>query len=316
MSLSRVYYMSFLTIKKHKERVVLSYDEMFEELVQQGIIGENITNIREDRERLICFFEDNGKKYVLKMGNHEKRHDNDDFTKYELLKKEDAIYNKLGALAISDRARFPQVYDGGDIYENFYFLLMEQVEGVTLYDYLQAPPSKKSKTEVLTILINLTLAIQALYSLNFVHGDLSIENVMVGLDGGVKLIDFEKTYTIKTGTNIESNIRGKPSGWRGDYRKPGGIGYFYLIVITLHSSGNYDEDLIITLKNAIDTCIYPLCHDVYKICGGILMEALGRGSRTGSSRGRGRATSRRASSRGRGSRGSRSSRSSRRSTKT
>ena len=291
--------MDVFTIKKHKERHVLSYDEMFYELKKQGIIGENIIINSEDRERLICFFVDSGKKYVLKMGNHENRHIGDDFTKYELLKKEDAIYRKLDALSVSDRARFPQIYDGGDVEERFYFLLMEHVDGVTLYDYLQAAPSKKSKVEILTILINLTLAIQALYSLHLVHGDLSIENVMVGLDGRVKLIDFEKTYTIKIAKNIDSNIRGQPIGWRGDYLKPHGVGYFYLIVNTLHNSGNQDEDLIITLKNAIDACIYPLCDDVYKICGGILREALSRGSRLR------RSHSRRSHSR-RGSRDSRS----------
>ena len=96
-----------LTIKKHKDLEVLTYDEMFKHLIDDGIIESNISIIRKDKERLICIFTDGNKEYVLKMGNHAKRHNGDDSTKYELLKKEDQIYMALNALSDSDRARFP-----------------------------------------------------------------------------------------------------------------------------------------------------------------------------------------------------------------
>lgn len=273
-----------LTIKKHKDLEVLSYDEMFKHLIDDGIIESNISIIRKDKERLICIFTDGNKEYVLKMGNHAKRHNGDDSTKYELLKKEDQIYMALNALSDSDRARFPEIYAGGDVDEKFYYILMERVNGVTLYDYLLVGPHRRDA--VLSVLINLTAAIQALYSLGLVHGDLSVENVMIGLDGAVKLIDFEKTHKINISRNVDINIRGVPTGWRSSYLKNQGVGYFYLIVQTLDSTGYYDSGLIATIKKAIEDCHYPSCNNVYEACGRILTKATSssRSSRQLSSR--------------------------------
>lgn len=244
---------------------------MFKHLIDDGIIESNISIIRKDKERLICIFTDGNKEYVLKMGNHEKRHNGDDSTKYELLKKEDRIYMALNALSDSDRARFPEIYAGGDVDDKFYYILMERVNGVTLYDYLRVGPHRRDA--VLSILINLTAAIQALYSLGLVHGDLSVENVMIGLDGAVKLIDFEKTHKINISRNVDINIRGVPTGWRNSYLKNQGVGYFYLIVQTLDSTGHYDSGLIATIKKAIEDCHYPSCNNVYEACGRILTNA-------------------------------------------
>ena len=52
--------------------------------------------------------------------------------------------------------------------------------------------------------MNLTKALNALYSLGLMHGDLSVENVMIEPDFNVKLIDFEKTSAdIKLEANKE-----------------------------------------------------------------------------------------------------------------
>lgn len=298
-----------LTIKKHKDLEVLTYDEildhLIEHLIDDGIIETNISIIRKDKERLICIFTDGNKEYVLKMGNHEKRHAGDDSTKYELLKKEDQIYMALNALSDSDRARFPEIYAGGDVDDKFYYILMERVNGITLYDYLRVGPHRRDA--VLSILINLTAAIQALYSLGLVHGDLSVENVMIGLDGAVKLINFEKTHKIKIYRNVDINIRGVPTGCRNSYLKNQGVGYFYLIVQTLDSTGYYDSGLIATIKKAIEDCHYPSCNNVYEACGRILTKATStsRDSRQLSRRSSRQRSSRSRSSRQRSSRGSR-----------
>ena len=124
---------------------------------------------------------------------------------------------------------------------------MEYVEGVTMYTYLVDKKRRRLVT-VLNIILNLTLALQALYSLGLAHGDLSVENVMIGLDGTAKLIDFEKTNTIRVPSDIDFNIRGVDVGWRASYLRPDGVGYFYLIVQILNGTGNYNESLISKLK--------------------------------------------------------------------
>ena len=185
-------------IKTPSPQPALSYDEMKTLLMEYDILRSDDISIRDDRERSVYTFKQDGETKVLKIGNKASR---DDTTKYKLLKKEHAIYQQLDALTPDQRAYFPKLYDGGDLGEMMFFLLIEYVEGQVLTDYIT---EKKSSPSPVKILIELAKALEALRSINLVHGDLSTENILVTQDS-IKLIDFEKTGPHDTRVNVRGS---------------------------------------------------------------------------------------------------------------
>jgi serine/threonine protein kinase len=175
----------------------LSYTEMKQISMDYDILTPDDVPIKDDMERSVYTFKQGGVMKVLKMGNKAPR---DDTTKYKLLKKEHAIYQQLDALPPQQRVYFPSLYEGGDL-GGMYFLLIEYVEGKVLTDYinehLTSPPPVK-------ILLDLAKALEALRSINLVHGDLSTENIIVTQDS-VKLIDFERTGPHPTRVNLRGS---------------------------------------------------------------------------------------------------------------
>jgi serine/threonine protein kinase len=245
-----------------KSPVVVSYNDMKRTLRDDYGIFEPDEILNDDEERGVCIFKKDSIKYVLKMGNRENR---DHTTKYALLQKEDAIYKELHRL--STPQYFPKIYESGDIDKEFYFILMEFIEGKTLYDYVNNVFSTKtsnSDKEVLTILLNLTEALNALWSGGFVHNDLSLENVMVEENLNVKLIDFEKT---SKNTDIRFNTIGSMKQ---------GIGYLYLVTMTLKTvkdTAKY-ETLMEEIRSEVNECKDPKCLTVYSNCIGHIKAAV------------------------------------------
>jgi serine/threonine protein kinase len=236
-----------------KSPVVVSYNDMKASLTDYGIF-EPDEILNEDEERGVCLFKKGSVKYVLKMGNRE---DRDDTTKYALLQKEDEMYKELKKL--NKPQYFPEIYDSGDIDKEFYFILMEFIEGKTLYDYVnEALTSKTSNSdkEVLTILLNLTEALNALWSGGIVHNDLSLENVMVQENLNVKLIDFEKS---SKDIDIQFNTIGSMKA---------SIGYLYLVTITLKTVKDHTKyaDLLEKITSEVKECKDPKCLTVYNNC--------------------------------------------------
>jgi serine/threonine protein kinase len=244
-----------------KSPVVVSYNDMKTSLTDYGIF-EPDEILNDDEERGVCIFKKDSLKYVLKMGNRE---DKDDTTKYALLQKEDENYKDLQKLNVPQY--FPKIYDSGDIDKEFYFILMEFIEGKTLYDYVNDALSTKtsnSDKEVLTILLNLTEALNALWSGGIVHNDLSLENVMVEADLNVKLIDFEKS---SKNIDIRFNTIGSLKQ---------GIGYLYLVTMalkTVKDSAKYDP-LLEEIRSEVNECKDPNCFTVYSNCIGHIKAAV------------------------------------------
>ena len=236
-----------------KSPVVVSYNDMKASLTDYGIF-EPDKILNDDEERGVCIFKKDSLKYVLKMGNRE---DRDDTTKYTLLQKEDENYKELNKL--NKPQYFPKIYDSGDIDKEFYFILMEFIEGKTLFDYVnEALTSKTSNSdkEVLTILLNLTEALNALWSGGIVHNDLSLENVMVEADLNVKLIDFEKS---SKNTDVRFNTIGSMKQ---------GIGYLYLLTMTLKTVKDTTKyaTLLEEITSEVNECKDPKCLTVYAKC--------------------------------------------------
>jgi serine/threonine protein kinase len=218
----------------------------------------------DDKARSVCIFEKENIKFVMKLGNHAARNDT---TKYKLLRNEDKIYMALQRLDKQSQAYFPQIIDAGSSDDKFYYIIMEYVNGQTLYDYLTKAYANRNKSKVntndlLTIMLNFTRALKALWSQQIVHGDLSIENVMIEPNLNVKLIDFEKSSTslklaVNTVGSSHLNINNKSAE---------GLGYFYLLVKIANASKDISKfrQLLTNIKTVLAECTD--CQNVYADC--------------------------------------------------
>jgi len=238
----------------------ISYYDMQERLIDLGIFNYDKI-ISDDEERSVCIFSLDGQKFVMKLGN---RSDKDDTTKFHLLKKEAAIYKEIQNFPENSKY-FPRILNSGDVNNEFYYIIMEYIQGKTLYDYLNEKykiADFNNSNEILTILLNLTMALNALWSHGIVHADLSVENVMIEPDLNVKLIDFEKSakyipLKFNTVGTSRLNINSKSIS---------GYGYFFLVRISLAVLKN--KDAYIPLLYAIKSLIEPCedCKDIYYKC--------------------------------------------------
>jgi serine/threonine protein kinase len=233
----------------------VSYEDMKRILKESGIF-EPDTIKTDDAERTVCIFTKDSITYVLKMGNRDTRGDT---TKYALLQDEANIYEDLKKLPEENSRYFPRIYTSGDVDGKFYYILMEYIEGKTLFDYVngaQTSNTSNSYKEVLTILLNLTQALNALWSGGIVHNDLSVENVMVQEDLNVKLIDFEES---SKDIRIQSNTIGSIKE---------GIGYLYLVTTTLKTVKDHTKyaDLLEKITSEVKECKDPKCLTVYANC--------------------------------------------------
>jgi serine/threonine protein kinase len=252
-----------LRIKTPDRKPIIAYEKMKEMLIDDGLFDYDEI-LTDDVARSVCIFKKEGIKFVMKLGNHEPRGDT---TKFNLLKNEDKVYlhlyNKLG---LEYQKYFPAIIDSGSSNEKFYYIIMEFIDGITLYDYVNESYKKntvRSKIEVYTILLNLTKALEVMYSTGIVHGDLSVENVMIEKDRSVKLIDFEKSSKdIKLAVNTVGSTRLNIN--RQDSE---GIGYFFLVLKLLSVINSRNTALIKGIKNIIKDCEqYGNCVNVYAEC--------------------------------------------------
>ena len=164
---------------------------------------------------------------------------------------------------------FPAIIDSGDE-KDFYYIIMEYIEGITLSDYinesLRKPPPVN---DVLTILVNLTEALAAMYSIGIVHGDLSAENVMIQSDGSVKLIDFEKgSMNNKLSVNTIGSTNLRPNSTEvniiNQEDEPEGLGYLFL-AIKLLSIIPLPKSLVLSIIRKVLEC-EDTCKNVYIEC--------------------------------------------------
>jgi serine/threonine protein kinase len=271
LSLNKNNAVPVLRIKTPERKPIIAYEKMKEMLIEDGLFDYDEI-LTDDVARSVCIFKKEGIKFVMKLGNHEPRGDT---TKFNLLKNEDKVYlhlyNKLG---LDYPKYFPAIIDSGSSGEKFYYIIMEFIEGKTLYDYViesYKRNASRSKTEVFTILLNLTKGLEAMYSTGIVHGDLSVENVMIEKGLSVKLIDFEKSskdnkLAVNTIGSTRLNVNRDESE---------GIGYFFLVLKLLSIIKPRSVGLIASIKNVIEDCEQSgKCVNVYAECVQLIREAL------------------------------------------
>lgn len=80
------------------------------------------------------------------------------------------------------------VYDVGED-SGYNYMVMELVEGITLKDYIEKKGRLNDK-EVISIAIQMASGLRAVHEKLLVHRDIKPQNVMISMDGKVKVTDF------------------------------------------------------------------------------------------------------------------------------
>lgn len=80
------------------------------------------------------------------------------------------------------------------------YYVMEYVHGVTLSEYTQKN-GKMSEEQALHTALSIASAFKCIHSRNIIHRDLSPNNVMITVDGKVKLVDFGNARPFVSGEN-------------------------------------------------------------------------------------------------------------------
>lgn len=111
------------------------------------------------------------------------------------------------------------VFDVGDD-EGVYYIVMELIEGITLKEYI-SKKGKLSIKEATSIAIQVSMGLEAAHSHGIVHRDVKPQNIIISMDGKVKVTDFGIARAASSNT-ISSNVMGSvhyssPEQVRGGY---------------------------------------------------------------------------------------------------
>ncbi|HEY0137055.1 MAG TPA: serine/threonine-protein kinase, partial [Nannocystis sp.] len=91
------------------------------------------------------------------------------------------------ALARLSHANVIAVFEVGEL-DGAVFIVMEFIRGVTLKDWLASTP--RAPAEVLAVLVAAGRGLVAAHQAGLIHRDFKPDNVMVGDDGSVRVLDF------------------------------------------------------------------------------------------------------------------------------
>lgn len=111
------------------------------------------------------------------------------------------------------------VYDVGED-GGIYYIVMELVEGITLKNYI-LKKARLSFKEAVAIAIQVSRGIEAAHNNHIIHRDIKPQNIIISLDGKVKVTDFGIAKAATSNT-ITSNVMGSvhytsPEQARGGY---------------------------------------------------------------------------------------------------
>jgi len=111
------------------------------------------------------------------------------------------------------------VYDVGED-NGINYIVMELVEGITLKDYITRK-GKLSVREATSIAIQVSLGLEAAHNSGIIHRDVKPQNIIISIDGKVKLSDFGIARATSSNT-ISTNMMGSvhyssPEQVRGGY---------------------------------------------------------------------------------------------------
>lgn len=123
------------------------------------------------------------------------------------------------AAAVLTHPNIVNVFDVGDD-EGVYYIVMELIEGITLKEYI-SKKGKLSIKEATSIAIQVSMGLEAAHSHGIVHRDVKPQNIIISMDGKVKVTDFGIARAASSNT-ISSNVMGSvhyssPEQVRGGY---------------------------------------------------------------------------------------------------
>ena len=126
-------------------------------------------------------------------------HRNTGDTTVSTFKGEKADNFNLGAEKFYEEAKTVSKFNGHpnviNVYEFFYenntaYFVMEYIKGVDLKKYIVQHGGRLSEEETIKLLMPILDALIVVHSVGVLHRDISPDNIFVGEDGNVKLLDF------------------------------------------------------------------------------------------------------------------------------
>ena len=123
------------------------------------------------------------------------------------------------AAAVLTHPNIVNVFDVGDD-NGVYYIVMELIEGITLKEYI-SKKGRLSVKEATSIAIQVSMGLDAAHSHGIVHRDVKPQNIIISMDGKVKVTDFGIARAASSNT-ISSNVMGSdhyssPEQVRGGY---------------------------------------------------------------------------------------------------
>ena len=123
------------------------------------------------------------------------------------------------AAAVLTHHNIVNVFDVGDD-NGVYYIVMELIEGITLKEYI-SKKGRLSVKEATSIAIQVSMGLEAAHSHGIVHRDVKPQNIIISMDGKVKVTDFGIARAASSNT-ISSNVMGSvhyssPEQVRGGY---------------------------------------------------------------------------------------------------
>ena len=103
------------------------------------------------------------------------------------------------ALAMLSHPNVVHLYDAGES-KNYYYLLMEYVDGINLRDAIREGNLKPA--EALSIVQQICKALQFAHHEGIVHRDIKPENILIDKDGAVKVADFGLAKLVDAELNL------------------------------------------------------------------------------------------------------------------
>ncbi len=113
------------------------------------------------------------------------------------------LLREAQALAQLAHPNVISVFDVGTI-EDDVFVAMELVEGKTLREWVRA--AARTQTEILSVLIAAGRGLAAAHAAGMVHRDFKPENVMIGNDGRVRVLDFGLARAVDVDTENDTDL--------------------------------------------------------------------------------------------------------------
>jgi serine/threonine protein kinase len=109
--------------------------------------------------------------------------------------KQIEIYQQRREIEVLKMSQHPNIVGLIDLFENseFYYIVLEYMQGGDLFDYIQARNFKLTEQRVKELAFQIGLAIKYLHNYGIVHRDLKLENVMMSdntEESIPKLVDF------------------------------------------------------------------------------------------------------------------------------